>query len=63
MTSAGLETLYLVYGVLSSFSINLIMLVTLTMPATWFPQHRGKVIGFVNSGFGLSSTGGQQTFC
>ena len=31
--------------------------VTLTMPVTWFPQHRGKVIGFINCGFGLSSTG------
>ena len=26
------------------------------MPVTWFPEHRGKVIGFVNGGFGLAST-------
>ena len=26
------------------------------MPITWFPEHRGKVIGFVNGGFGLAST-------
>ena len=37
------------------FSIN-IFLVTTVMPITWFPEHRGKVIGFVNGGFGLAST-------
>ena len=26
------------------------------MPVSWFPEHRGKVIGFVNGGFGLAST-------
>ena len=26
------------------------------MPVSWFPNHRGKVIGFVNGGFGLAST-------
>lgn len=36
--------------------MNIIQLVTLTMPVTWFPQHRGKVIGFINCGFGLSAT-------
>ena len=37
------------------FPIN-IFLVTTVMPITWFPDHRGKVIGFVNGGFGLAST-------
>ena len=36
--------------------------VTLTMPVTWFPQHRGKVIGFIASGFGLASTGGKDNY-
>ena len=27
------------------------------MPVSWFPEHRGKVIGFINCGFGLSATG------
>ena len=26
------------------------------MPVSWFPEHRGKVIGFVMAGHGLSQT-------
>ena len=26
------------------------------MPVTWFPDHRGKVIGFVMAGHGLAQT-------
>ena len=26
------------------------------MPVTWFPEHRGKVIGFVMAGHGLAQT-------
>ena len=26
------------------------------IPVSWFPQHRGKIIGIINSGFGLSAT-------
>ena len=60
------------YGLLNGFAVNIIMLgsynslindllpkifsVTTVMPVTWFPDHRGKVIGFVNGGFGLAST-------
>ena len=50
-------SLAVVYGSLSSASLAVVTIVTMTAPVMWFPQHRGKVIGFVNSGFGLSSTG------
>lgn len=53
---APVETLYLTYGMLSSFAMNIIQLVTLSMPVSWFPEHRGKVIGLINCGFGLSAT-------
>ena len=53
---ARVEYLYFVYGVLSSASVALLTLVTKTLPVTWFPEHKGKVIGFIASGFGLSST-------
>ena len=46
-----------VYGMASSASLAIINIVTMTLPVTWFPDHRGKVIGFIASGFGLSSTG------
>ena len=46
-----------VYGMVSSSSLAIITLVTMTLPVTWFPDHRGKVIGFIAGGFGLSSTG------
>ena len=26
------------------------------MPITWFPRHKGKVIGFIQGGFSLAST-------
>ena len=53
---ANVALLQLTYGVLSSFSVNIMMLVTFTLPVTWFPSHRGKVLGFINGGFGLSAT-------
>ena len=46
-----------VYGMVSSSSLAIVTLVTMTLPVSWFPDHRGKVIGFIASGFGLSSTG------
>ena len=46
-----------VYGMVSSSAECLVMLVCTTLPVTWFPDHRGKVIGFIASGCGLSSTG------
>ena len=56
VTQARIEMLYLVYGVLSSSSLAILSLVTMVLPVTWFPDHRGAVIGFIASGFGLSST-------
>ena len=56
IAQARLETFYLVYGVLSSSSMALLSLVTMVLPVTWFPNKRGVVIGFIASGFGLSST-------
>ena len=56
VTTTPVSVLYVVYGLLTGFSINIIMLVCLTLPVTWFPDHRGKVIGFICGGFGLSST-------
>ena len=50
-----------VYGMVSSSALALVTLVTMTLPVTWFPDHRGKVIGFIASGFGLSSTGNNET--
>ena len=50
-----------VYGMVSSSSVCLVSLVCMTLPVTWFPDHRGKVIGFIASGFGLSSTGNNET--
>ena len=43
------------YGVLGGCGANMIMVPTLVMPATWFPAHRGKVLGIVTSGYGFSS--------
>lgn len=56
ITSVRVEVIYLVYGVISSAAFAILLLVTMTLPVTWFPQHRGKVIGFIAGGFGLSST-------
>ena len=56
IAQARLETFYLVYGVLGSSSLAILSLVTMVLPVTWFPNKRGVVIGFIASGFGLSST-------
>ena len=47
---------HLSYGVVSASAANIIVLATIVIPVTWFPAHRGKVIGLVTSGYGLSST-------
>ena len=57
ITGSRVEVIYLVYGVISSAAFAILLLVNMTLPVTWFPQHRGKVIGFIAGGFGLSSTG------
>ena len=48
--------MYTVYGLMNCLALNWVMLVTLTTPAQWFPRHRGKVIGLLCAGFGLSPT-------
>ena len=37
-------------------SANLITLSTILLTVPWFPDHRGKVVGVITSGYGLSST-------
>ena len=38
------STVHLTYGLLSAVTVNFILLLTFTIPATWFPpEHRGKV--------------------
>ena len=44
------------YGVLSASAANICVVPTLLIPVTWFPDHKGKVIGFITSGYGFSST-------
>ena len=42
--AASPDLLALTYGLLSAVTVNFILLLTFTIPATWFPQeHRGKV--------------------
>ena len=57
VTGVRVEVIYLVYGVISSVAFAILLLINMTLPVTWFPQHRGKVIGLIAGGFGLSSTG------
>ena len=57
LLDTSVELLSITYGVLSGMSVNFIILLTFVIPVTWFPtEHRGKVCGIVNSGFGLSPT-------
>ena len=50
------EFLWIVYGMFSSGAISVLVLVTTILPTSWFPNHRGRVVGLISSGFGLSST-------
>ena len=43
------------YGIIGASAANMIMVPTLLIPVSWFPNHKGKVIGVVASGFGFSS--------
>ena len=43
------------YGILGGSGANMIMVPTLLIPVTWFPEHKGKVIGLITSGYGFSS--------
>ena len=44
------------HGILGASAANMIMVPTLLIPVTWFPDHKGKVIGIITSGYGFSST-------
>merc|ERR1719445_2610469 len=46
----NITTLSLTYGMISASAA------TMLTPVTWFPQHKGKVIGMITSGYGFSST-------
>jgi len=52
----NITTLSITYGTISASAATMITLPTMLIPVTWFPQHKGKVIGIVTSGFGFSST-------
>jgi len=54
--SFGVPAVCFSYGVLGAGAVNIIMLPSLLIPVTWFPEHKGLVLGIVTSGFGLSST-------
>ena len=43
------------YGILSASSAIMLVVPLTIIPVTWFPNHRGRVIGIVASGFGFSS--------
>ena len=44
------------YGVLSASAANICLVPTFIIPVTWFPDHKGKIIGFITSGYGFSTT-------
>jgi len=52
----GVPAVCFSYGVMGAGAVNIIMLPSLLIPVTWFPEHKGLVLGIVTSGFGLSST-------
>jgi len=52
----NITTLSLTYGMISASAATMITLPTMLIPVTWFPQHKGKVIGMITSGYGFSST-------
>jgi sugar phosphate permease len=54
--SHGLPYVVASYGLLSVCAQNMALVPTFLLPTAWFPNHRGKIIGFIQAGFGLSST-------
>lgn len=52
----NIAALSFTYGILSASAANMITLPTMLIPVTWFPEHKGKVIGIITSGYGFSST-------
>jgi len=51
----SVEVLSYTYGGIFGCGLSLMVLPTIIMPVTWFPNHKGKVVGFTMSGMGLSS--------
>ena len=43
------------FGGLAGVGVNMVLLPNLLIPVTWFPNSKGKVVGFTMAGFGLSS--------
>ena len=43
------------YGVLYGLAVQLVMVPLSVLPAAWFPERRGLVIGIVMGAYGLSA--------
>jgi len=43
------------YGCVSGLAVHTVVIPNILIPVTWFPNSKGKVVGIVCSGFGLSS--------
>jgi len=56
LANSRIEFLWFLYGILSAGSNSILILGTTVLSTSWFPNHRGKVVGFISGGFGLSST-------
>jgi len=54
--STNVASITFSYGIIGASAVSIIMVASLLIPVTWFPNHKGKVIGFITSGFGFSST-------
>lgn len=52
----GLPAVVITYGIFSASAMNMALVPTFLLPTAWFPEHRGKIIGIVQAGFGLAST-------
>ena len=55
LLDSSVEILSYTYGGIFGCGLSLMVLPTIIMPVTWFPNHKGKVVGFTMSGMGLSS--------
>jgi len=52
----GVGAVLLTYGILPAAGMNMALVPTYLLPVKWFPNHTGIIIGFIQVGFGLSST-------
>ena len=56
MLDTNLAGITFSYGILGgSGAIGAVVVPTLLIPVTWFPEHKRKVIGIITSGYGFSS--------